>query len=181
MLFLIYAQPLQHVIWEILGGILLWACLGKLVADLLKQERLWRGLNGLLLAAAIGAILYITVLDRSGGKREVVLTPFHSFVEARTQPELYRAMLMNVLLFVPFGLALPACLPQGWSLSRRVLWTILCGLALSCGMELVQLLFRLGRTETDDVLCNTLGTALAATASVWKALLPPRHTASRGD
>ena len=41
-----------------------------------------------------------------------VLMPFVGLIEAQTQPEMYRSMLMNVFLFVPFGLSMPHILPE---------------------------------------------------------------------
>ena len=171
MLQFIYAQPLCIVILEIVVIIPFWSYLGKYLMNVCKRERFWKLVNCLLLMAAVSIILYATVLDRDPNQREVILRPLQSFIEAKEQPEIYRAMLMNVLLFVPFGLSLPECLPRRWHLSYRILLTVLCGFLFSCGMEFLQYQYCLGRAETDDVLCNTLGAALASTASIWKTLL----------
>ena len=87
--------------------------------------------------------------------------PFHTFVEAKLQPELYRAMLMNIFLFQPLGLSLPGLLPQK---KHPVARTILFALLLSVGIEVCQLSFGLGRCEIDDVIMNTLGAALGTAA-----------------
>ena len=171
MLNIIYSQPIWLVLLEIPAAVLFWSFLGKYLSAESGRQRLWRLINCLLLITAVCMILYATVLDRDSNRREVILGLFQSFIEAKKQPEIYRAMLMNVLLFMPLGLSMPECLPRSWSLSRRILLTVLCGFLFSCGMEFLQYQFCLGRTETDDVLCNTLGTALASTASIWKARL----------
>ena len=57
-------------------------------------------------------ILYATILTRSVGVPEVILTPFASLTAALQQPELYREMLMNVFLFFPLGLTLSNALPR---------------------------------------------------------------------
>lgn len=171
MLNFIYAQPLWIVLLEISASVIFWSFLGRYLAAKYGKQRLWRLVNCLLFMAAVSIILYATVLDRDPNQREVILRPLQSFIEAKEQPEIYRAMLMNVLLFVPFGLSLPECLPRRWHLSCRILLTVLCGFLFSCGMEFLQYQYCLGRAETDDVLCNTLGATLASTASIWKTLL----------
>ena len=109
--------------------------------------------------------MYITLHHRLPGERELILMPFHSFVEARSQREMYREMLMNVFLFVPLGVTMPFALHKN-SLTVRsqrrkiILFTIAFALILSVVIESIQFFFALGRAETDDVLCNTLGTAL---------------------
>ena len=95
---------------------------------------------------------------------EVILIPFYSFVEAQKQPELYRSMLMNVFLFFPLGLTLPYALPEKWN--RKGLLTIFLALVFSIGIELAQYQFHLGRAETDDVICNTLGCVIGTLSYV---------------
>ena len=55
---------------------------------------------------------------------------------------------LNILLFIPLGLLL----------GRKQ--AIAIGLLLSAGIELTQFVFRLGVCELDDVLNNTIGTAV---------------------
>ena len=115
-----------------------------------------------MLVLSIAAVLYLTILDRSVGSYEVVLRPFALLKRARKQREFYRAMLMNVFLFFPLGLTLSNVLPQKWSRWGRVALTTLFGCLLSVGVEYMQYHFSLGMAETDDVICNTLGTFLGA-------------------
>ena len=140
-----------------IAGVLLW---GFLRAKL--NERVWRNANLVLLVLSIAAVLYLTIFDRGGGTYEVLLRPFSVLERAKRQRELYRAMLMNVFLFFPLGLTLSNALPQKWSRWRRVALTTLLGCALSIGIEYAQYRFSLGMTETDDVICNTLGAFLGA-------------------
>jgi glycopeptide antibiotics resistance protein len=85
---------------------------------------------------------------------------------------MYRAMLMNVFLFVPLGLALPFIF--GGKTGKRILLTLLVGLLLSVTVEAIQCFVKLGMTETDDVICNTLGTAIGSCAFLltllWRKL-----------
>lgn len=62
---------------------------------------------------------------------------------------------LNVLLFVPLGLGLPVL----WEKYRTGKQTILFGLGLSLTIELLQI-FTFRATDVNDLITNTLGTAL---------------------
>ncbi len=64
-------------------------------------------------------------------------------------------MLMNVLLFLPLGVALPLLWKQGTSLGKTVLY----GFTLSALIEFSQL-FNHRATDVNDLIMNTLGTLL---------------------
>lgn len=67
--------------------------------------------------------------------------------------EYLKNTLLNILLFVPLGFFLPLLWKEFQSLKR----TVLCGLCLSLGIEILQIFtFRL--TDIDDLITNTLGT-----------------------
>ena len=112
--------------------------------------------------------------SRSAGVPEAVLAPFASLTAARIQPELYRAMLMNVFLFFPLGLTLSNALPRKWHRWLRIILTTLIGCILSAGIEYAQYRYALGLAETDDVICNTLGAFLGA-ASLLAAHAIEKH------
>lgn len=130
--------------------------------------------NFVLFCAAVIAILYATILNRTPGNYELILTPFAALSAARQQPELYRAMLMNVFLFFPLGLTLSNALPQKWHRWGRIAFTTLIGCILSAGIEYAQYRCALGLAETDDVICNTLGAFLGA-ASLLAAHAIEKH------
>lgn len=121
-------------------------------------------LNTALACAAAFIILYVTILNRTPGNYELILTPFAALSAARQQPELYREMLMNIFLFFPLGLTLSNALPQKWHRWGRIILTTLVGCALSAGIEYAQYRCALGLAETDDVICNTLGAFLGSTS-----------------
>lgn len=118
--------------------------------------------NFVLFCAAVIAILYATILTRTPGNYELILTPFAALSAARQQPELYREMLMNIFLFFPLGLTLSNALPRKWHRWGRIILTALVGCVLSAGIEYAQYRCALGLAETDDVICNTLGAFLGA-------------------
>lgn len=118
--------------------------------------------NFVLFCAAVIAILCATILNRTPGNYELILTPFAALSAAQQQPELYREMLMNVFLFFPLGLTLSNALPRKWHRWGRIAFTTLIGCILSAGIEYAQYRCALGLAETDDVICNTLGAFLGA-------------------
>ena len=155
----IYSKPLSNIILAIVIAIVAWGYLRTKV-----QLRRWTMANFVLFCAAVIAILCATILNRTPGNYELILTPFAALSAARQQPELYRAMLMNVFLFFPLGLTLSNALPQKWHRWGRIILTTLVGCALSAGIEYVQYRYALGLAETDDVICNTLGAFIGSTS-----------------
>ena len=122
--------------------------------------------SGLALVASVVAILGLTLVPIDSADEDLQLLPFSHIVDALTPPvgtELVE-MVLNVLLFLPFGAAL--------SLRRISIGvTILVAAALSATVELAQLLVISGRTTSvDDVLLNTIGALLGhVTVSAWTA------------
>jgi len=65
-------------------------------------------------------------------------------------------IILNILLFVPFGLLLPL-----WSKRFRTCWkTYLTGFLLSLIIEVIQLLSKRGVFDVDDIFNNTLGSTI---------------------
>ena len=160
----------------LLSLLLLWPVLCQRVGE---RRRVL--LNTALACAAAFIILYTTILTRTPGAPEAILTPFAALTAARVQPELYREMLMNIFLFFPLGLTLSNALPRKWHRWLRIILTTLVGCALSAGIEYAQYRCALGLTETDDVICNTLGaftgsTSLLIAHAIEKYRERVRHT-----
>lgn len=64
---------------------------------------------------------------------------------------------LNILLFVPFGYLIPMV----WSQKRWTWWKImLLGLAASFCIEIIQFITRLGFADVDDLMNNTIGSAI---------------------
>ena len=160
----------------LLSLLLLWPMLCQRVGE---RRRVL--LNTALACVAAFIILYTTILTRTPGVPEAILTPFASLTAARQQPELYREMLMNVFLFFPLGLTLSNALPRKWHRWLRIILITLIGCALSAGIEYTQYRYALGLAETDDVICNTLGAFLGAVSlliahAIEKSRERVRHT-----
>ena len=160
----------------LLSLLLLWSMLCQRVGE---RRRVL--LNTALACAAVFIILYATILNRTPGNYELILAPFASLTAARVQPELYRALLMNVFLFFPLGLTLSNALPRKWHRWGKIALTTLVGCALSAGIEYAQYRCALGLAETDDVICNTLGAFIGSTSlliarAIEKSRERVRHT-----
>lgn len=153
----IYALPLHMVIFLMLVLLIVWAMLSQH-----KNQKKRTIINAALCFIAAFIILCATILNRTPGDYELILTPFATFIAARQQPELYREMLMNVFLFFPLGLTLSNALPRRWHRWLRISLTTLVGCVLSAGIEYTQYRCALGLAETDDVICNTMGAFLGA-------------------
>ncbi len=172
----IYALPLHMVIFLMLVLLIVWAMLSQH-----KNQKKRTIINAALCFIAAFIILYATILTRSAGVFEVILTPLATFIAARQQPELYREMLMNVFLFFPLGLTLSNALPRKWHRWGKIALTTLVGCALSAGIEYTQYRCALGLAETDDVICNTLGAFIGSTSlliarAIEKSRERVRHT-----
>ena len=155
----IYALPLHMVIFLMLVLLIVWAMLSQH-----KNQKKRTIINAALCFIAAFIILYATILNRTPGNYELILTPFAALAAARVQPELYREMLMNIFLFFPLGLTLSNALPRKWHRWLRIILTTFVGCILSAGIEYAQYRCALGLAETDDVICNTLGAFIGSTS-----------------
>ena len=94
----------------------------------------------------------------------VVLDMFHAvklFLKAGDMTFLRRlgyleGAALNILLFIPFGYLLPLL----WGRADRWWKVLLCGLAVSIVIELLQLVTRLGMFDLDDLMNNAVGAVL---------------------
>ena len=68
-----------------------------------------------------------------------------------------KGIVLNILLFIPFGYLIPAVWPhKKWSWWKIMLF----GFAVSFCVETVQLVTRLGFADVDDLMNNTIGSVL---------------------
>lgn len=126
-----------------------------------------------LLVVYICGVLHFTILGRQvGATRMAKLELFWSHRESLalvadglsvTNLGLLVEILLNVLLFVPFGALLPFMAPcllaRGRALRGAGTVGLLAG-GCSLAIELVQWRFRLGLFEFDDVMDNALGAVM---------------------
>ena len=166
---LFYGQQLSKIVFFMIFLVFAWVALERWFVSKLRKERLWKMGNAVCWLCMVFVILGVTVSSRSSGAAEVQWTPFSSFKEAKVQPEIYRSMLMNVFMFFPLGLSLPYALPRQWK--HQALVAILFAVVFSVLIEFLQYYYGLGRAETDDVICNTLGCAIGTLAFTGKYVL----------
>lgn len=160
MIIKIYTQPFWRVGAEILLAVLLWAVLSAVLSK--RKPKIWRILNLCILAASVFSVAYMTMLRRSAGEHELILIPGYFLKEGRQLHEIYRSLLMNVLLFTPFGLTLSAVLSSKMKPWRCVWLTVLIAFVFSICVETTQYFAKLGRAEADDVLANSFGAFIGA-------------------
>ena len=158
-----YGFPIKKAAALMLIFILVWAWAKHYIADKKEKNIFWKIGNLLLVLAMLCVIVSVTLTSR-GGVSEVILTPFYSLVEMRSSPDLGRSVFMNIFLFFPLGLTLPFALPEKWN--RKALLAILFAFLLSFAIEFLQYYYHLGRAETDDVICNTIGCAIGTLAYI---------------
>ena len=88
-------------------------------------------------------IIYYTILNRTPGAEQIFKPLFWEISRGA-----WRDISLNILLFVPLGLLIGS-----WK-------GVVLGFILSLIIELTQLVFCLGFCELDDIINNTIGTAI---------------------
>lgn len=105
-------------------------------------------------------VAYLTIFIRIGSVDTSVKTElFDDLQQAFVQGDLEAAQhfFLNVLMFIPFGYLIPASNPR---YLRKWSFAMMGGLVTSTVIEGSQLLFRLGQSDVDDILANTLGAVI---------------------
>ena len=163
--------------------ILLIALLLGLVVVLVENASGWRDrkrfsrLMWLVFFVYILGNLYFTMLSRTfGSGTQVDLRPFKSYFElaGAVSVDFENAvgfmalfldgtnsldrLILNILLYYPLGYLLPILFPK-----LKPKHVILIGCLCSIATEATQYILKMGWCETDDVIHNTLGTAIG----VW--------------
>lgn len=163
-----YGQPVSWMLAEILLIPVVWAIVSGAISNRRKIEAM---ANCCLILVALYEILQYTLLNRTPvGLAELKRSPFQVvWAAAFRNREIIRSLLLNVLMFEPFGAALVNLQPERRTVRRRIILTLLFGLAFSFVIEGCQYYSRLGSAEADDVICNTIGTMIGALS------LPLKH------
>ena len=162
MLLWFYRLPLWFVITGIVTVIIVYSKLTSYLKRKYFKNCIKRFLTYVSLFLSFVLIYYAVLYNRPTDIHEAILLPFQSFIDAQTQPEMYRTMLMNVTLFVPFGISTSLLLPEYSKVSSRILCTVTFAACFAVLLESVQYVFSIGLTQTDDILCNTLGALLGS-------------------
>ena len=121
-----------------------------------------RVIAGILLVLYIGFIINTTHLCREPKDyREYNFQLFWSYQRFfdDVQPQ-GQQILLNILFFIPYGVLVPFYVDG--SRKRQLAITVITACFLSGTVEFLQLLFKLGFAEFDDVFENTMGAAIGA-------------------
>ena len=119
-----------------------------------------------LLAIYIFYILYMTLLCRTARtfyQYNYKLFWSYQYFFDQDHPQ-GRQIVLNILFFVPFGFLLSAVLHSFHIKSKKRIFliTVLAACLLSAAIEFLQLILKLGFSEFDDVMDNTVGSAIGA-------------------
>lgn len=134
----------------------------------------WRTFNLILIPLSLIGVAFATLIGRTaGGEHAVYLIPFEKWQWALIQPEYYREMFMNGLLFVPFGTAASYLLSEKHGLAARILPAVTAALIISSAVEYLQYRLNVGYFDIDDILCNVLGAFFGSAHLLLAPLIPP--------
>lgn len=153
----------QDVPTEVYEGLLSVSCLGTVgLLILFGWKRGWRWVSGLLLAEYVILIYCSTVICRKVSEGAVGhnFSPFWSYEAIKNGKEnLIAENIMNAIVFIPVGIIL------GLLLRVKGSWLIalLLGLGVSVSIEAMQYFLKLGFSEVDDVMHNSLGCLIGFT------------------
>ena len=115
-----------------------------------KSAKWFRRTQKYSLMIYLGGVLYHTILFRE--QKEQFSYQLQLFWSYYHLPRMWNEILLNILLFIPFGFLI--CDSVDRVKKRRVLF-LAC--LFSFLIESIQFIFRIGVFELDDILHNTLG------------------------
>lgn len=111
----------------------------------------------LLLVGYLGVLALVTVLrpGEGGWHTRKIYPLFYSYKSAWLSFNTleWRNLILNIAMFVPFGFLLP----MAFGFFRTFWKTYLAGFIVTLGIEMSQLVFRMGVVECDDIFNNLLG------------------------
>lgn len=112
-----------------------------------------------MLVAYLLATLYITTFMRESGENYTVQMEVLNwlFGAEKEGAESMNHILLNVAMFVPIGILFPLIQEET---KGKFVSCVSFGLLFSVMIETGQLMFHYGSCDIDDILANTLGTAL---------------------
>ncbi len=161
MFHLIYTAPIPLLFSILMLSLCVWALITyKVMNASLKAHLIWRITNGCLSIFCIFVVYYLAIANRTETVHEMYLYPFRLLIGARHNPELYRSMFMNVIFFLPFGMAFSSTFSKNVTVKQRIVFTCIVGLFLSFSVEVLQYCTAIGIAEFDDLICNTFGAFL---------------------
>ena len=150
------------------GTLLLLFVIASIVLLILHTKKATKSFAWLLFAEYLFIIYGITVIFRDVNPNySNYLTPFWNYKEIIYGEDLslLYEVIMNVVLFIPIGVLWGS---QSKNKLKKQQWIVAfaLGLGLSIGIEVLQLVFKKGSFEIDDIIHNTLGCLIGFAA--WR-------------
>ena len=111
---------------------------------------------GVLLSLNCSFVFVMTLFRRSvGADFDFRAKPFESYYIAFAEGgiEVMQQIIINIMMFVPFGFLLPCC----FKLYEKYRYVLITAVIASVSIELLQLILKIGLFETDDVINNVFG------------------------
>lgn len=110
--------------------------------------------------AYVAILLWAALVSRGEGyEHSLNLEPLYSYkfvLKIYNSFDVFKQIVDNILVFIPFGLLLPASFNAKCRF-RNYFLVVLAGFALSFCIEAVQYVYSIGFTEVDDLINNTWG------------------------
>jgi len=109
-----------------------------------------------LLSLSCSFVFVMTLFRRSAGVDfDFRAKPFESYYIAFAEGgiEVLLQIIINIAMFIPIGFLLPCC----FKLYEKYRYVLITAAISSVSTELLQLIFRIGLFETDDVINNVFG------------------------
>ena len=156
---------IPQTVYEVLLSLLV---VGAMVILLLYRKNTIRYMARLILSEYLFIVYGITVFFRMANRAySRFLTPFWSYKEivSGEAPSLINEIIMNVVLFIPIGL-LWGAQSNAKPSQQQWLFAFVLGIGLSIVIEVLQLVFKKGSFEIDDIIHNTAGCMLGYAA--WR-------------
>ena len=155
-----YLQLNTHRIkWVLVFGIVfmvLYLILQKKGCVKRKANPITAQIYGILLSLSCSFIFVMTLFSRSFGVDFYFrFQPFASYYIAFAEGgiEVMLQIIINIVMFIPIGFLLPCC----FKLYEKYRYVLITAVIASLSIELLQLIFRIGLFETDDVINNVFG------------------------
>ncbi|MDY2987953.1 MAG: VanZ family protein [Peptoniphilus sp.] len=126
----------------------------------MSKDRIWRSIFniGILLYVLVLLIILFRGFNQRMDERAYSIIPFKtiynymSAIDKRTIRFVVDNIIGNIVLFVPFGMYL-----ESFRYESKLIGKVYIILISSCIVESIQVIFKVGIFDIDDILLNTIG------------------------
>lgn len=102
--------------------------------------------------------------NEKDGLRNINLIPFRSmspYLRDITEPYAFKNIIANILVFIPLGFFISNKIP------KNVFKALIICLGVILSIELIQLFFKIGFFDVDDIILNFIGSLLGVFISLF--------------